>query len=123
MIRISMVHGSLKFAFTKDGLAALIAALETVLKTGEFTIPGLAFTYAGEDRILDLVLGIKDESCFKVTKQELCLSLDPEDLEDSLERFKAGMDLAELYPEWLQVLNLANKKHSYIYVSMERGNL
>lgn len=121
MIRISMVHGSLTFTFTKPGLATLAAALESVLKGSEFTIPGLPFAYAGKDRTLDLVLGIKDESCFKVTKQALYLSLDPEDVEDSLERFNAAKDLAELYPEWLQALNLATKKHSYIYVSMEPG--
>lgn len=118
MIRISMAHGSLKFTFTKNGLATLITALETVMKSGEFTIPKLLFTYAGEDRMLDLVLAIKAESCFKVMKHQICLGLELEDVENSLERFKAEKDLGDLYPEWLQVVNLANRKHSYIYASM-----
>lgn len=119
MIKIAMVHGSLKFTFTKRGLATLITALETVVKSGEFTIPNISFTYAGEDRMLDLVLAVNAESCFKVMKHQICLGLELEDVEDSLGRFKDGMDLTDLYPEWLQAVNLANKKHSYLYVSME----
>lgn len=116
-----MVQGSLEMTFTKRGLSTLMTALETVLESGESTIPELIFTYAGEDRMLNLILDTTSDNCFKVRKHEIIVSIEREDIEDSLLRFEAEKNFTELYPEWIQAVNLANKKNTYIYVSLEPG--
>ena len=116
-----MVYGSLKFTFTGSGLTTLMTALETVLVTGECTIPDLPFMYADEERTLNLILKIKDHNCFKVSRDEINLSLEREDIQDSLEQFRTRKENTLLFPEWIQAVNLANKKNTYIYVAMEPG--
>ncbi len=113
-----MALGSLHMSFTKGGLLAFATALEMILEKGEAIVSDVVFAHGNEERKINLILNLNKGTCFKLRKHELCLSLEHEDAEDSLERFEAAQHSGSLYPEWVQAINLGNKQ-SYIYASMQ----
>lgn len=121
MIKISMALDSLHMSFTQSGLFAFVSVLKMVLEREEAMLSDVIFVHGNEERKLNLVLKLNKDTCFKLRKHELCLSLEREDAEDSVARFEAARDSGDLYPEWVQAVNLGNKKHSYVYVSMQPG--
>lgn len=122
MIRISTAVQGNNFHFDAEGLKVFVDAFKNLSAGKPREIGDIPFTdKEGTETLRKLRLDTGPRNTFKIGKREITLTIEPEDVEYSMELFENALDTETFRsPEWLQCVNLRNGKSWYLYVFLRR---
>lgn len=121
MIKLSPSSGGTTFTFDSEGINQLIQFMGKLF-VGETSVSGsvLLLQKDGSQSTVNLIFHLGEHNTLKITKAQVEIFIEREDVDDALNRFRDAQRFPDsLYPEWIQVTNLANGKSSCLYVSFE----
>ncbi|WP_343634176.1 hypothetical protein [Fluviicola sp.] len=118
MIRLSHSINSINFTFDQDGLDAFIRLFGRLFAEKNAEIDRIPFLQKdGTESLIKLSFAIAGENTLRLSKNQLHITMEQEDSDDTLERFRQLRSNPEmLYPEWIQVKKLSNHRTVYLYM-------
>jgi len=121
MIRISTAVQGNNFHFNAEGVKAFVEAFKNLSAGRPREIGDIPFTdKEGTETLRRLLLNTGPRNTFKIGKREITLTIEPEDVEYSMELFEnSSVTKTFRTTEWLQCVNLRNGKGWYLYVFLE----
>lgn len=118
MIRLSHSLDSINFTFDHQGIDQFIQLFERLFSQKNAEISEIPFLQKdGTELLVKVLFSIGSENTLKLSKTLVQITIEPEDVADTLERFgEARSNPNNLYPEWITVKKWSNHKRAYLYV-------
>lgn len=118
MIRLSHSLDSINFSFDREGIDQFIQLFGRLFSQKNAEISEIPFVQKdGTTCAVSMTFSIGSENTLKLSKTRVHITIEQEDVDDTLERFRHARSNPEiLYPEWIQVKKLSNSKNAYLYV-------